>query len=191
MVSYAAMTFWGIILGVPLAAFGGACLFAPEKALKFAAWFKTSRKLAVALTIVAWAWTAWECDNIGIDVFDMVLKRFTGEVWFLAALLAYLTVIWMPKNLPVRALTAILMLFPASMFRTTRLLVPESGFAAVHIFVVFAYMAAVVGMYGMFYPWRLEKGLDLAMGTGGGRCRIFGLALALAGLILLATGFAV
>ena len=28
-------------------------------------------KVAMALTAVAWFWTAYECDTIGIDVFDM------------------------------------------------------------------------------------------------------------------------
>ena len=32
-------------------------------------------KLAMVLTAIAWFWTAYECDTIGIDVFDMLLKR--------------------------------------------------------------------------------------------------------------------
>ena len=44
-------------------------------------------KLAMALTAIAWFWTAYECDTIGIDVFDMLLKRFPGQVWIMAAVL--------------------------------------------------------------------------------------------------------
>lgn len=182
------MILWGLVLGTPLAAFGAVCAAAPERARRFAQWFEGSRAVAVALALVAWLWTARELDTIGIDVFDMVLKRFTGEVWYLALALAYLTIIWMPKNLPVRALAALMMLFPASLFRTTRLLVPDGGFALVHVFVAFAYAAAIVGMYGMFYPWRLEKGLGLAMRTGPG-CRAFGAGLAALGVLLVAAGF--
>ncbi len=183
------MIFWGFILGLPLFAYGGAALFSPEKTNRFNLFFASSRKIAILLTCIAWGWTAHELDIIGIDVFDMLLKRFTGEVWFLAALLAYLTIIWMPKNLSVRALTAILMLFPAQMFRTSRHFLPESGAAPVHIFVIVAYVSAAVGMYGMFYPWRLEKALSIIFAAPRIWPRLFGLALALTGIALLAAGF--
>ena len=132
-------------------------LLFPSVAFRQVERFESSRIAASVLTVIGWFWTAWECDHIGIDVFDMLLKRFTGEVWILAAVLSYLTIIWMPKNLSVRALTGILMLMPALIFRTTRLHLPESGCGWVHLLVVCGYVSAIVGMYGMFYPWRLEK----------------------------------
>ena len=115
--------------------------------------------LAKALVVIAWFWTAYECDTIGIDVFDMLLKRFPGQVWIMAAVLSYLTVIWMPKNLLTRAVMGIFMLIPAELFKVTRPLVPDSGFAPIQIVVVLAYVLAVIGMYGMFYPWRIEAAL--------------------------------
>ena len=115
--------------------------------------------LAKVLVVIAWFWTAYECDTIGIDVFDMLLKRFPGQVWILAAVLSYLTVIWMPKNLLTRAVMGIFMLIPAELFKVTRPLVPDSGFAPIQIVVVLAYVLAVIGMYGMFYPWRIEAAL--------------------------------
>ena len=115
--------------------------------------------LAKVLVVIAWFWTAYECDTIGIDVFDMLLKRFPGQVWIMAAVLSYLTVIWMPKNLLTRAVMGIFMLIPAELFKVTRPLVPDSGFAPIQIVVVLAYVLAVVGMYGMFYPWRIEAAL--------------------------------
>ena len=153
------LVLWGILLALTPVAFGLTALIRPERAKAFCDWFAKSRKVAIVLTVIGWFWTAYEVDTIGIDVFDIIAKRFPGQVWIMAAALAYLTCIWMPRNLPVRALTAILMLFPAELFKTTRLLTPSSGFAAVHIIVLFAYAAAVVGMYGMFYPWRLEKAM--------------------------------
>ena len=183
------MIIWGLFLGLPLLAYGFAALYSPDSVRKFNLFFTASRLVSTPLTILAWAWTAWELDNIGIDVFDMFLKRFPGELLILAAVLAYLTIIWMPKNLGVRALTGVLMLFPASLFRTTRLLLPEGGFAVVHVFVVFAYIAAVVGMYGMFYPWRLEKAVEM-LTRRDALARVFGVALALCGLMLVACGFA-
>ena len=185
------MIAWGLILGLPLVAFGAVSAAKRELAQRFAVWFETERAVAIALTIWAWYWTAHELDMIGIDVFDMVTKAFPGELWILAGVLSYLTIIWMPKNLGVRALTALLMLFPASLFRTTRLLLPESGVATVHVFVVFAYVCAVVGMYGMFYPWRLEKALAIVLGGPKYATRLFGVSLAAVGISLVIAGFLV
>lgn len=185
------MITWGLALGMPLVAFGALSAVRCELARKFVEWFETKRAVAVVLTIVAWFWTAHELDMIGIDVFDMVTKRFPGELWILASVLSYLTVIWMPKSLAVRALTGLLMLFPASLFRTTRLLLPESGVATVHVFVGFAYICAVIGMYGMFYPWRLEKGLDLVLSGPKFATRLFGVSLAVVGACLIVAGFAI
>ena len=125
------------------------------------------KALTVVLVSLAWAWTAYECDTIGIDVFDMLLKRFPGQLWIMAAVLTYLTVIWMPNHLLTRALMGIFMLIPAELFKFTRPMLPESGFAPVHIVVGLAYVLAIIGMYGMFYPWRIEK----LVGVGDGKER--------------------
>ena len=77
---------------------------------------KSSDVIAAALTAVAWFWTAFECDTIGIDVFDMILlKERTGGlfVWILAAVLTVLTFLWMRPHLITRAVMAIFMLAPA------------------------------------------------------------------------------
>ena len=123
---------------------------------------QNQRRLAAVLTAVGWFWTAYECDTIGIDVFDMLLlKAQTGGifVWVLAAVLTYLTIIWMPKNLLTRSVMGIFMLIPAELFKITRPMLPDGGFAPVQIVVAFAYVLAIIGMYGMFYPWRIETAL--------------------------------
>ena len=53
----------------------------------------------------------------------------------------------------------IFMLIPAELFKITRPMLPDGGFAPVQIVVAFAYVLAVIGMYGMFYPWRIETAL--------------------------------
>ena len=58
----------------------------------------------------------------------------------------------------------IFMLIPAELFKFTRPLLPESGFAPVQIVVAIAYILAIVGMYGMFYPWRIEAALSRLFG---------------------------
>ena len=125
------------------------------------------KALTVFLVALAWAWTAYECDTIGIDVFDMLLKRFPGQLWIMAAALTYLTVIWMPNHLLTRAVMGIFMLIPAELFKFTRPLLPDSGFAPVQVVVAIAYVLAVIGMYGMFYPWRIER----LVGVGDGKER--------------------
>ena len=151
------MMFWAVIFALPLMLAGVAMALAPSRTRSFFAHAASSRPLAVVLTCIAWFWTGYETKTIGIDVFDMIANRFEMEVWILAAVLSYLTIIWMEKNLVVRAFCGLLMLAPASIFRVTRHFLPESGFAPVHIMVLFAYTIAIVGMYGMFYPWRIEK----------------------------------
>lgn len=118
------------------------------------------KALTWSLVVVAWFWTAYECHIIGIDVFDMLLKRFPGQVWVMAAVLSYLTIIWMPKNLLTRAVMGIFMLAPSELFPILRPHLPESGFAPIQVLVSLAYFFAIVGMYGMFYPWRIEAVLN-------------------------------
>ena len=120
--------------------------------------------LTWALVVVAWFWTAYECDTIGIDVFDMLLKRFPGQLWLMAAVLSYLTIIWMPKNLLTRAVMGIFMLIPAEVLPLVRPHLPESGFAPIQLLVAFVYVLAVIGMFGMFYPWRVESALAKLFG---------------------------
>ena len=120
--------------------------------------------LTWALVVVAWFWTAYECDTIGIDVFDMLLKRFPGQLWLMAAVLSYLTIIWMPKNLLTRAVMGIFMLIPAEVLPLVRPHLPESGFAPIQLLVAFVYVLAVIGMFGMFYPWRVEAALATLCG---------------------------
>ena len=120
------------------------------------------------LVTIAWLWTAYECDTIGIDVFDMILlKSQTGGlfVWLLALGLIPLTVAWMPKYLLTRAVCGIFMLIPAELFKVTRPMLPDGGFAPVQLVVAVAYILAIIGMFGMFYPWRLEAVIKFFAGA--------------------------
>lgn len=118
---------------------------------------KAKKVLTYTLVVLAWFWTAYECDTIGIDVFDLLLKRFPGQLWLMAALLSYLTIIWMPKNLLTRAVMGLFMLLPAEVLPLVRPHLPDAGFTPIQLISIFVYILAVIGMYGMFYPWRIEK----------------------------------
>ena len=182
------ISYWALILGLPLLALGGGAVFFFERTLRLLKGLQNSNATAALLTVVAWIWTAYECDTIGIDVFDLGLKRFPGELWLLAFILTILTILWMRPNLVVRSFSGILMLIPAELFKVTRLLLPESGFAAVHLFVVTAYIGAIIGMYGMFYPWRIKRAMGWVFARRA-RALAFGFICALWGLSLILIGF--
>lgn len=153
--------FWTLITVLPIVALAAGRFVCREKTLALCERFFVSGPAAWALTAVAWFWTAHECATINIDIFDSILlkEQTNGAfVWVLAAVLLVLTNLWMRRHLPVRALSGVFMLFPATAMKTTRLLVPAPGeFAPVQMLVLLCYGYAVCGMFGMFYPWHLEN----------------------------------
>lgn len=121
---------------------------------------KAKQVLTYLLVALAWLWTAYECDTIGVDVFDAILfKEATNGylVWMLVPILTRLTIMWMPDSLLTRSVMALFMLLPSEVLPLVRPHLPESGFAAIQLVVIFVYILAVIGMYGMFYPWNIEK----------------------------------
>lgn len=131
------------------------------------------------LVPVAWLWTAHELDTIGIEVFDRYLKVFPGELWILAVVLSVLTIWWMANLLPIRAMSAIFMLVPAEVFPLLRM---EPSPCKLPV-VVFCYVLAIIGMFGMFYPWHIRRAMTWLTASPA-RFRIFAATLAAAGGIL-------
>ena len=109
-------------------------------------------------------------------MFDKFLKAFPFELPILAVVLTVLTCWWMPNLLPIRGMCAIFMLFPAEMFPVIRLCDTQWRLTLV----VFAYACIIVGMYGMFYPWRIRQALAWLAATPV-RVRAAGIALAATG----------
>ena len=149
------MAFWCLALGIPLLAYGVLSLIETERMARWLVTFPRNRTAAWTLCAIGWFWTAHELDTIGIEVFDRYLKAFPGQLWIMAAVLTVLTCWWMPNLLPIRGVCALFMLFPAEMFPVIRLCDTQWRLALV----VFAYACIVVGMYGMFYPWRIRQAL--------------------------------
>ena len=157
------MTFWFLALGVPLFGYGLFTVIRPKEATRFLRAFPRNRAAGQALCAAAWLWTAYEVDTIGIEVFDRIVRRLwflssdiPGMVWILAIVLTVLTCLWMDNLLSLRALSALFMLFPAELFPAVR----QCDTSWRLTLVVFAYVCAVVGMFGMFYPWHLRRALD-------------------------------
>ncbi len=197
------ITLWGFLLGLPILALGGVVCVSPEKVRAQLIALKNQKLVIVALVSLAWIWAAYEIMTMGVNIFReffvgvpllsrlmAVLAFLYDHFYLLVPILVFLTVIWMPQSLAMRALTGLLMLLPAELFKTTRFLVPDAGFAAVHVFVVTAYVGAILGMYGMFYPWQLEKALNRILvrrslaKVFGGFCVLLGLSLMTIGCML-------
>ena len=155
------MIYWFFALGIPLVAYGVFAVARPQLAAKTLVAFPRNRTAGAVLCAVAWFWTAYELDTIGIEIFDRFLKAFPFELWILATVLTVLTCWWMANLLPIRGMAAIFMLFPAELFPAIRLEDTEWRLALV----VFAYACAITGMFGMFYPWRIRQALAWLAGV--------------------------
>jgi hypothetical protein len=151
----ARMIHWFFALGIPLAAAGLFAVARPSRAAQALTAFPRNRVAGIVLCAVGWLWTAYELDVIGIEIFDRFLKAFPFELWILACVLTVLTCWWMANLLPIRGMAALFMLFPAELFPVIRL--EETPWRL--SLVVFAYLCAVTGMFGMFYPWRIRQAL--------------------------------
>ena len=154
------MTFWFFVLGIPLASFGFLAIAKPDIIAKFLVRFPRNAPAGIALCALGWLGTAYEIDNIGIEVFDRIVRRFwflsnnvPGAVWILAIVLTVLTCLWMSNLLPIRGVAAIFMLFPAELFPAIRLCDTQWRLTLV----VYAYLCAAAGMFAMFYPWRIRQ----------------------------------
>ncbi len=184
------MTFWFFMLGVPLFGYGLFTVLKPQLATRFLLAFPRNRAAGQALCAAAWAWTAYEIDTIGIEVFDKIVRRLwffqsdiPGMVWILAVVLTVLTCLWMENLLSLRALSALFMLFPAELFPAVRQCDTSWRLALV----MFAYVCAVVGMIGMFYPWHLRRTLTWRAAKQA-RVMCFGAAYLAIGALFLALG---
>jgi len=184
------MTFWFFVLGVPLFGYGLFTVLKPQMATRFLLAFPRHRLAGQALCAVAWLWTAYEVDTIGIEVFDRIVRRLwffssdiPGMVWILAIILTVLTCLWMDNLLSLRALSALFMLFPAELFPAVRLCDTSWRRALV----VFAYVCAVTGMIGMFYPWHLRRAITWRVAKQS-RVTGFGAAYLAIGALFLALG---
>ena len=81
----------------------------------------------------------------------------------------------------------IFMLIPAELFKVTRPILPDGGFAPVQIVVAIAYVLAIIGMYGMFYPWRIRQ-VWAWIAADGRRVRLYGAFHAVWGALFLVLG---
>ena len=184
------MTFWFFVLGVPLFGYGLFTVLKPQMAARFLQALPRNRAAGQALCAAAWLWTAYEVDTIGIEVFDRIVRRLwflssdiPGMVWILAIVLTVLTCLWMDNLLSLRAISALFMLFPAELFPAVR----QCDTSWRLTLVVFAYVCAVIGMFGMFYPWHLRRALDWRVAKPA-RVTAFGAAYLAIGALFLVLG---
>ena len=177
------MIYWFFTLGIPLAAIGLFAVVRPSRASQALVAFPRNHAVGTVLCAISWFWTAYELDTIGIEIFDRFLKAFPFELWILACVLTVLTCWWMANLLPIRGMAAIFMLFPAELFPVIRLEETPWRLALV----VFAYLCAVTGMFGMFYPWRIRQALAW-IASASVRVVVMGALVLATGVLFLALG---
>ncbi len=184
------MAFWFFVLGIPLLGYGLFTVLKQESATRFLLAFPRNKEAGWVLCGAAWAWTAYEIDTIGIEVFDRIVRRLwffqsdiPGMVWILAIILTVLTCLWMENLLSIRALCALFMLFPAELFPAVRLCDTSWRLALV----IFAYICAIIGMFGMFYPWHLRRALTWRAAKRS-RVMAFGATYLAIGVLFVALG---
>ena len=175
---------WTLLFSVALIVYALASLFATDKVRAALVALPRCNAVAWVTVPVAWAWTAYECDIIGIDVFDKYLKAFPGELWILAIVLTVLTIWWMPNLLPLRGICGLFMLVPARFFAVARLI--ESDWRC--IVVSFVNVLAVLGMWGMFYPWHYRR-LLAWRAESPARVKAFGWAFLVFGVVFAVLSF--
>lgn len=177
------MTLWFFILGLPLVVYGLMSLVCTDLTAKALIAFPRNKIAGWILCAAGWFFTAYECDTIGIDIFDSILKQFPGEVWILATVLTVLTCAWMENLLPIRGVCALFMLFPAELFPMIRLCETEWRLALS----IFAYTCAVIGMFGMFYPWHIRRAIAWRAASPF-RMRAFGAVFLAVGTLFVVLG---
>lgn len=174
-----------VLIGGALGVYGLASLLVPERTASVITAIPRKQIIGNAIAPVAWFWTAYELDVIGIEIFDRFLKIFPGQLYVMAAVLTVLTIMWMPNLLPVRALCALFMLLPARFLPLARLVESDLRLGAVTV----VYLIAVIGMVGMFYPWHIRRAITWRAASLV-RMRIGGLLLLIASAATLAGVFA-
>lgn len=177
------MNLWFFLLGVPLLVYGVFAVARPSAMSKALVAFPRNRFAGYVLCASAWFFTAYELDTIGIEVFDRFLKAFPGQLWIMAIVLTVLTCWWMANLLPIRGICALFMLFPAELFPVIRLEETPWRLALT----VFAYVCAVTGMFGMFYPWRIRQALA-ALASKTSAVAVYGAVHAAVGALFVALG---
>ncbi len=156
---------YAIVLGVVLAPLYITMLLAPALAIKGLRRFPRSRAMAVALSVIAFAWAGWLLHQTPMGRFE----QYRRILYVLLPLLCLLVNILNSELLAPRALGAILMLVPA----------PLLGAARWHpspwryLVIVIAYAMVVKGIVLILSPYVFRQSMERLVRTEA-LCRAWG-----------------
>lgn len=170
---------WSYVLGLACLLPGGFVLLAPSLAARAMNAFPRHAVSGYVLSVAAWAWAGYAVYMLDIDF----INPYKVYLWGAVPVCMALTWFWMGNLLPCRAMGGILTLFPYALLCTARSHPSQWRLALV----VFAYIAIVMGMVYLLYPWKLRQQIVWVTARPA-LFRAAGLAKALFGILLLALG---
>jgi len=140
---------WSYTLGLVCVLFGGVVLLCPFNASRVLNAFPRNAVSGYVLCVIAWVWAGYAAYMTDIDF----INPYKYLLPFLVLVCIPLTWFWMGNLLPCRAFGGILTLFPYRLFLVAR----SHPSLWRLVLVVFAYIAIIMGMAYLLYPWKLRR----------------------------------
>ena len=175
---------WSLILGAMLLIKGIILLSGHPMSIRATKGFARHQWTGRLLAIGAWAWAGWALYVMPLEL----LTPFRQWIPLLVVIAIPLSWFWMTDLLSCRALGALLVLFPCPLLLAVRECLSPSPLRLA--LVVFAYIAIVLGMTLILYPYYLRRALDW-LAAHPLRLRVAGAASAVVGAFFIALGLLV
>jgi len=170
---------WSYVLGLVCAVSGGFVVVRPSDASRALNAFPRNAVSGYVLSVIAWVWAGWAVYMMDLDI----INPYKYLLPFLVLACIPLTWFWMGNLLPCRALAGILTLFPYGLFLVAR----SHPSSWRQVLIAFAYLAIVMGMIYMLYPWKLRQHI-IWVTARPALLRSLGMVHVLLGILMIALG---
>ena len=146
------LSHWSMLLGALLLAKGIFLLAAPPQAARMARGFARHVWAGRVLATLAWIWAGWALYVMPLELLQPIRQ------WIPLLVLAAIPLswYWMADLLSCRAVGGLLVLFPCPLLLAAR----EETSPLRLALVIFSYLAIVIGMTLILYPYYLRRWLD-------------------------------
>jgi hypothetical protein len=145
------LSHWSLLLGVLLLAKGVFALAARDRAVQAAQGFARHVWAGRILATLAWVWAGWATYTMPLE-FIVSFRSWIPVMTLVAIPLSWY---WMADLLGCRAVGGLLVLFPCPLFLASN----ANPSPLRLVLVIFAYLAIVVGMTLILYPYYLRRWL--------------------------------
>ena len=173
------LSHWALLLGALMLAKGIFLLVAQPQAEQVLKGFARNVLAGRVLATLAWIWAGWALYIMPLDLLNAI------HPWIPLLVLAAIPLswYWMSELLSCRALGGLLVLFPCPLLLAVR----EDPSPLRLVLVVFAYLAIILGMTLILYPYYLRRAIDWCIARPL-RLQLAGAASALLGAFFVALG---